>query len=80
MKSRAGSGKDFSEFLLVIGGVMACVITPVFVVFLHSLYKVHLSPWELFHLLGWVRFRLLRLIVRTSTDWKLRVCTILVVT
>lgn len=59
MKSRAGSGKDFSEFLLVIGGVVACVITPVFAVFLHSLYKVRLStaavvsPWEAS--LGWVR-------------------------
>ena len=40
MKSRARSGKDFSEFLLVIGVVMACVIMPVFFFFLHSLYKV----------------------------------------
>ena len=69
MKSRAGSGKDFSEFLLVIGGVMACVITPVFVVFLHSIYKVHLylqlsiyqltvSPWELIRSVGLISISL----------------------
>ncbi|CAM9555152.1 unnamed protein product, partial [Hapterophycus canaliculatus] len=38
-KSRAGVGKDFSEFLLVIGAIMTCVIGPVFLFFLHSIYK-----------------------------------------
>lgn len=40
-------GKDFSEFLLVIGAIVTCVIAPVFAFFLHSIYKVpgplHLS-------------------------------------
>lgn len=33
-------GKDFSEFLMVIGAIMTCVIAPVFVFFLRSIYKV----------------------------------------
>eukprot|EP00752_Nemacystus_decipiens_P007445 g6654.t1 len=43
-KSRAGVGKDFSEFLLVIGAIMTCVIAPVFAFFLHSIYKDPASP------------------------------------
>lgn len=43
-KSRAGVGKDFSEFLLVIGAIMTCVIAPVFFFFLHSIYKVRSLP------------------------------------
>ncbi|CAM9127135.1 unnamed protein product [Ectocarpus fasciculatus] len=43
-KSRAGVGKDFSEFLLVIGAIMTCVIAPVFFFFLHSIYKDPASP------------------------------------
>lgn len=39
-KSRARVGKDFSEFLVVIGAIMTCVIAPVLTFFLHSLYKV----------------------------------------
>lgn len=43
-KSRAGVGKDFSEFVLVIGVIMTCVIAPVFAFFLHSIYKVQNHP------------------------------------
>eukprot|EP00903_Cladosiphon_okamuranus_P008279 g7968.t1 len=43
-KSRAGVGKDFSEFLLVIGAIMTCVIAPVFAFFLHSIYKDPAAP------------------------------------
>ncbi|CAM9409572.1 unnamed protein product [Ectocarpus sp. 6 AP-2014] len=43
-KSRAGVGKDFSEFLLVIGAIMTCVIAPVFFFFLYSLYKDPATP------------------------------------
>ncbi|CAN0405888.1 unnamed protein product [Ectocarpus sp. 12 AP-2014] len=43
-KSRVGVGKDFSEFLLVIGAIMTCVIAPVFFFFLHSIYKDPATP------------------------------------
>lgn len=41
--SRREVGRDFSEFLFVMAAIMTCVIAPVFVFFLHSLYKVRIS-------------------------------------
>lgn len=42
-KTRRGTGRSFSEFWLVIGTIMTCVLAPVFMFFIHSLYKASLK-------------------------------------